>query len=99
MGKSGFAITSLVLGIISIPGVILSFLDLPFSILAIVFGILALNKIKTDGSEGKGLAIAGIAMGAITLLLAIIILVLAAFAISSGLYSPDYLPPPTPGLK
>ncbi|MBI3034128.1 DUF4190 domain-containing protein [Candidatus Woesearchaeota archaeon] len=87
MGKSGFAITSLVLGIISIPGVIFSFLDIPFSVLAIVFGLVALNKMKTDGSDGKGLAIAGIAMGAITLFLAIIMVLLAIFAISTGLYN------------
>nr|WP_090346197.1 DUF4190 domain-containing protein [Mycolicibacterium malmesburyense] len=39
------------------------------SLVGIVLGIVALNQIKTSGEGGRGLAIAGIAVGAATLLL------------------------------
>lgn len=60
---SGLAITSLVLGILSI---VTSFLT---AIPAIIFGIIALVKIKKSAGtlKGKGLAIAGIAVPAIML--------------------------------
>ena len=57
--KSGFAITSLVFGLVSfIPmfGVLLG-------ILAIVFGFISISQIKKNNLEGKGLAIAGIILG------------------------------------
>ncbi|OBK78132.1 DUF4190 domain-containing protein [Mycobacterium sp. 1164985.4] len=42
------------------------------SLVGIVLGIVALNQIKTSGEGGRGLAIAGIAVGAVTLVLNII---------------------------
>ncbi|WP_133148159.1 DUF4190 domain-containing protein, partial [Mycolicibacterium novocastrense] len=42
------------------------------SLIGIVLGIVALNQIKTNGEGGRGLAIAGIAVGAATLLLNIV---------------------------
>ncbi|KUI14053.1 hypothetical protein AU193_08460 [Mycobacterium sp. GA-1285] len=45
------------------------------SLIGIVLGIVALNQIKTSGDGGRGLAIAGIAVGAATLLLNIIVTV------------------------
>ncbi len=62
--KSGFAIASLVLGILSfIPsfGVI-------FGIIAIIFGCISLSQIKRNNLSGKGLAIAGIILGIIGIL-------------------------------
>ncbi|ORV25299.1 hypothetical protein AWB99_22755 [Mycolicibacterium confluentis] len=56
-------------------------------IVGIVLGVVALNQIKTTGQPGRGLAIAGIVVGALTLLLALI-LVIAVGAV--GLNSPDY---------
>ena len=57
---SEFAIASLVLGIISF----IHLFSFEKSIAAIVFGILALKRIeKNSQSEGKKLAIAGIALG------------------------------------
>jgi hypothetical protein len=41
-------------------------------ILGIVFGFIALNQIRTRGQGGRGLAIAGIAIGAALILLGII---------------------------
>ena len=48
---SGFAIASLVLGIIG------------GSILAIIFGFVALSQIKKSGAKGRGMAIAGVVLG------------------------------------
>ncbi|WP_156434485.1 DUF4190 domain-containing protein, partial [Mycobacterium sp. IS-1590] len=42
------------------------------SLIGIVLGVVALNQIKTRGEGGRGLAIAGIAVGAATLLLNIV---------------------------
>jgi len=39
------------------------------SIVGIVLGVIAMNKIKETGENGRGLAIAGIAVGVVTLLL------------------------------
>jgi hypothetical protein len=50
-GTDGFAVASLVVGILS------------GSLLAIIFGIVALGRIRRDGTGGRGLAIAGIVLG------------------------------------
>ncbi len=54
-GRDGLAITSLVLGIIPVFA----------GILGIVFGIIALVRIRRSGRRGRGLAIAGIALGSL----------------------------------
>jgi len=72
---SGFAVASLVLGLIFF---------LPFtSILAIIFGIIALNDIKKKNLDGKGIAIAGIVLGAIFFVIKIFILLVVFFALLS----------------
>jgi hypothetical protein len=48
---SGFAVASLVLGIVG------------GSILAIIFGFVALSQIKKRGQQGRGMAIAGVILG------------------------------------
>jgi hypothetical protein len=62
------AIASLVASVIGV---------LPFvcgvgSIIGIVLGVVALNQIKSTGESGRGLAIAGIAVGAVTFLISIV---------------------------
>jgi hypothetical protein len=42
------------------------------SIIGIVLGIIALNQVKATGANGRGLAIAGIAIGAASLLISLI---------------------------
>lgn len=60
---SGFAIASLVLGILG--GVLLS----------VIFGIIALGKTKPGGQRGRGMAIAGLALSSVwTLILALAII-------------------------
>lgn len=60
-GTNGFAIASLIMGFL--PGL---------SLLAIIFGFVALSQIKEKGENGKGLAIAGIILGFVWIIIAII---------------------------
>ena len=57
-GPNGLAIASLVCGCVSLLSAILA-------ILAIIFGVIALNQIKASNGRqtGRGMAIAGIAIG------------------------------------
>ena len=72
-------ITSIVGGLLGIP---LSFalIGIMFPIIGAVFGAVALSQIKRTNQQGRGLAIAGIAIGvtAAVLLVLLVILVLAA---------------------
>jgi LSD1 subclass zinc finger protein len=61
--NNGFATTSLVLGVLGIPTCAIF---VP-SILAIVFGVIALGQIRTRGTGSRGTAIAGVICGAIGL--------------------------------
>lgn len=62
---SGMAIASLVLGVLG-----LMFIPVIGSILAIVFGAVAMKQIDRDpGLDGRGLAIAGLVMGIVGVLL------------------------------
>jgi len=78
---SGLAITSLVLGILSICCMIVT------AVPAIIFGIVSLVKInKSNGQlKGKGLAIAGISVSAVILVISVIAMLLAilTYALSS----------------
>lgn len=64
---NGLAIASLVASVISLCGL--------GSIAGIVLGVVALNQIKVSGESGRGLAIAGIVVGAVTLLFSLLWLV------------------------
>ncbi len=65
VGTNGMAIASLVCSL-------LGWLCGIGPILGIIFGVLALNKIKETGQGGRGLAIAGIAIGAVLIVFGII---------------------------
>lgn len=67
-GTSGFAITSLILGI----------LPLCAGVLGVIFGVIALNQIKRTGQRGRGLAITGIACGSVWMVLTAVVVILAA---------------------
>jgi hypothetical protein len=68
---NGLAIAALVCGICG-------FLYFIPAILGIVFGIIAVRQTKRDGTDGRGMAIAGIVTGTLWLaLLALIVLILA----------------------
>ena len=78
---NGLAVTALVLGCLSIFGSCIT------GILAIIFGHVALSKIKKSGGQlaGSGLALAGLIMGYIFTALSIIYLGLAVPAVMKSL--------------
>jgi uncharacterized membrane protein len=63
---NGFAVASLVLGVVWIFGA--------GSILAIIFGFIASNQIKERGEKGSGMATAGIILGVIGVILLVVFL-------------------------
>lgn len=69
-GTSGMAIAGFVLGLLGFVGIT--------GILGIVFGAVALSRIRTTGQEGKGLAIAGIVLGSCWLAFFVILIVIGA---------------------
>jgi hypothetical protein len=68
---AGMGIASLVLGILSLPLCICSLFDLPFSILAIIFGFVS----RSQGGP-RGTATAGIICGSISLVLVVVFFIL-----------------------
>jgi hypothetical protein len=84
-GTNGLAITSMVLGICSLPLSCCYFTGIIPAILAVVFGFIARKKIKESGGsiKGDGIAIAGIATGLCTI--GIFVISIAVFFISGGL--------------
>ena len=72
----GLAITSMVLGIVSL---VIPFVGLLTAILAIIFG--AVSRSHNEG--GRGMAIAGIVCGIIALVGGIVIIILIAVAAST----------------
>lgn len=81
---AGFAIASLVLGIFS---VILGWIPVfgwIFVVLALVFAILALLKIKKGEASGRGMAIAGLVLGGIGLVIAVIVMITFITSVGSS---------------
>lgn len=79
-GNNSLAVGSLVVSIVSLPLFFICGVGLVGSIVGIVLGVVALNQIKQSGQSGHGLAVAGIAIGAVVMLLS-----LAFFAIAVAL--------------
>jgi hypothetical protein len=73
------AIGSLVSSLVGIPAY---FMCLPFvgSIIGVILGIVALNQIKSRHQKGREMAIAGIAIGGVCLLGALILLMVYSAA-------------------
>ena len=74
--EAGFAIASMVLGIVWVYWV--------GSILAIIFGHISLNQIKRSGQGGKGMAIAGLVLGYVELAILVIFIIAVIATGSSG---------------
>lgn len=87
--RKGFAIASMVLGIIGLVGTCCSLmaygtLSILLGILGLIFGILGLK------SEGKGMAIAGIIMAALNIVIGLLLLALMLIGLSTiGSMSPE----------
>lgn len=69
-GTNGLAIASMILGIVWVWGI--------GSILALIFGYVAMNQIKQRNQSGRGMAIAGTVLGWVGVLLTALIIVAAA---------------------
>jgi Domain of unknown function (DUF4190) len=76
LGTNGLAVTSLVLGILWIYWV--------GSILALVFGYVALVQIRERNESGRGMAIAGIVLGWIGVGIGLLALVIALIVSATG---------------
>jgi hypothetical protein len=79
----GLAVASLVMGCL----VLIPILGLVFSLLAIIFGVVALTKISNNAAalKGKGLAISGIILGGFGIVVIPIISIMLAIAIPNFL--------------
>jgi hypothetical protein len=70
-GQTGMSMTSMILGIVSVPATFCCWpIGVPVAILAIIFGIIGMPK------GGKGMGLAGLILGGISLLLLILVLAL-----------------------
>jgi uncharacterized membrane protein HdeD (DUF308 family) len=75
---NGFAIASLVLGLVGliifswIPGISF-FTAIPLGVLAVIFGIVAVVKAKSRGGKGKAMGITGAILGVLAIAASIII--------------------------
>ncbi len=73
---NGFAVASLVLGIV---GLLLCFTFIPW-ILAIIFGVIAMRQCSEDSSyTGRGMAVAGLVLGVIAAALVALIFAFGDF--------------------
>lgn len=75
------AIGSLVASILAFP-LGFCYIGPVVAIVGVVLGIIALNQIKQSGENGRGLAIAGIIVGAVILVLTVILVI-----VGIGLYA------------
>ena len=82
---NGLAIASMVLGIVGV--VLFFFLAIP-AILALIFGLVAMSQINRSGGvqAGRGMAIAGITLGALEILAFIGLIIAAATSRSGHIY-------------
>ncbi|WP_240376279.1 DUF4190 domain-containing protein [Bacillus piscicola] len=82
---NGKAITSLVLGILSVVCIFLIFFLSPlFGIVGLIFGIMAMKEVKRTGQSGRGMAIAGIVCSSTGIMLSLFLIIL--FVIGFALF-------------
>lgn len=82
---NSFAVTGLVLGILSITGGLCCY-GLPFNILGVVFSIIGLTQIhnQPEAYDGKGMAIAGLVLSLLGLLVMLGLISLVALSHAGG---------------
>jgi len=81
-GNDGFGITSMVLGILGLIFVWVPGFDVVTAVLAVIFGAVSIRSANRTG-RAKGMAIAGLTLGIISLAGAIIVIVYIA-ALAGG---------------
>ncbi len=82
--KKGFAIASLVLGIVAIVGGCFWYLAIPCAIVGLILGVMA-NKVKKTGMATAGIVLSIIAL-VLTVLLVAGVFALLGFGTSQGLF-------------
>jgi hypothetical protein len=86
---NGLAIASLITsvagGLLGIPLSFVCYIGILIPIIGVVLGVVALSQIKRTNQQGRGLAIAGIAVGAT----AVVLLVIFVIAVIAALHSPS----------
>ncbi|MBV8292703.1 MAG: DUF4190 domain-containing protein, partial [Mycobacterium sp.] len=86
---NGLAIASLITsvagGLLGIPLSFVCYFGILIPIIGVVLGVVALSQIKRTNQQGRGLAIAGIAVGAT----AAVLLVMIVIAVMAALHSPS----------
>lgn len=87
-GQQSLAVTSMVLGIVSMTIGWCCYLGVLTSPIAIVLGIIALSQIKNDPKKnsGKGMAIAGVVTGGLYFVLLGLIVIIYGVAFMSGAF-------------
>ena len=77
-GTNGLAIASLVVAILSF---FLAFIAIGGlgGVVAVVLGIVALRRVRDSGQDGRGLAVAGIVVGGLSVLLGIVMTIVFVF--------------------
>jgi uncharacterized membrane protein len=83
---NGLAIASLVSSIAGVPLSLFCWIGFLIPVIGVVLGVVALNQIKRTGQQGRGLAIAGIAVGAI----AAVLVILFVIALMARVTSPPF---------
>ena len=84
---NGLAVASLVSSVVGALSSFMCLIGVPITIVGIVLGFIALNQIKQTNQQGRGLATAGIAIGAAALVLEFI----AFVALTSAVHSPMFV--------
>lgn len=75
----GLAVTSMVLGIVSLAFFCIPYLALPVGIVGLILGIVSIKGHK----DGKGMAIAGIIMSSVGIVIAVIFLIYTCFIVNT----------------
>jgi hypothetical protein len=76
--KSGMAVAAMIVGILSIPAILIPILAIILGIVAIVLGAVAKGQIRKSGMSNAGQATAGIVCGVIGLVGAIVFIAVVA---------------------
>lgn len=68
--------------VLAIVSLVISILG--FNVIAIILGAIALNQIKKTGENGRGLALAGVIIGAISLVIGIILIIVVSVTVAAN---------------
>lgn len=85
--RNGLGVAALVLGIIgALSGIpmILFWLAGPLGLLALIFGVVGLGRVKKGQATNKGVAVTGTILGALALILAIVGVIVTVLAVKAG---------------